>query len=240
MKGIILALHTLTLFRLKEVKRDFSDSLYWFPIIGFFIGLILCSVYWLWNILKLPDWNLAISLLMIIAEIVVTGALHIDGLSDWADSLGTFEKRKRLQIMKDPHTGTFGTIAIFVDLICRLIFFLKILELNKIICLLLVPVISRTMMVEMCTGMPYARDNGTGAPFVKGAKTSHRITALSLCGLICLIYGLKGMYIFLITFVFTFIIKQGFKRSFGGITGDLLGATNEITTILSLFIGALL
>jgi len=241
MKSLILAFHTLTIFRFKSVKGDLSDSLYWFPVIGFFIGLILCSIYWIWNLLRLPDWKLGISSLMVLTEIIITGAFHVDGLSDWADSLGAFDKEKRLEIMKDPHTGTFGVIAILMDLIFRLIFTLRILELNKITYILLVPVISRAMIVEMCVGMSYARKDGTGAPFVKGAKNSHRIIALFLGGFMCLIlYGIRGIYLFLITVVFTFILKWNFKKGFSGITGDLLGATNEIITILTLFIGAIL
>ncbi len=242
MKGLILAFHTLTIFRFisKDVKGELSDSLYWFPIVGLFIGLILCSIYWAWKILRLPLFIPAISLLMLLAEILITRAFHMDGLSDWADSFGALNREKRLEIMKDSRVGTFGAIAISMDLACRIIFVIRILELNKIIYILLVPIISRTMMVEMCMGMPYARENGTGAPFVKGAKYPHRAVALFVCGLLSLIYGIKGIFLLFINLAFTFALKWSFKKRFGGVTGDLLGATNEMSTLLSLFIGIIL
>ena len=240
MKGLASAFHTLTILRFRHSKGSLSDSLYYFPIIGLFIGFILCSIYWIWHLMQLPQWSLGISLIILLTEIIITGALHIDGLSDWADSFGAFARERRLEIMKDPHVGTFGIIAISVDLLCRLIFVERLLELNRITFILLVPAISRTMMVEMCVGVGCARKDGTGAAFIRDAKNSHRIVALSLLGIMLFISGLDGVIISVMSLVFTFILKAYFKKRFGGVTGDLLGATNEMVTMLSLFVGAML
>ncbi len=241
MRGLISAFHTLTIlkFNIKE-EADLSYSLYWFFFVGLFIGFVLFSIYWIWNISGLFIWRPGISIIILFTELIITSALHIDGLSDWADSLGVFDIRRRLNIMKDPHTGTFGTIAIFVDLLVRFISVIRILELGRILYLIIVPVISRAMIVEMCINMPYARHDGTGAPFVKGARISHRMVNLISCLILSLLFcKINGIIFFFIALFTTFILKSIFKKTHSGITGDLLGATNELVTMLLLFIGAL-
>ena len=241
MKGFLAALQFLTVFRFKETENDFSRALYWFPAVGLIVGLLLCSVYWIWNFFGIPLWNGGMALCIVSLEVFVTCALHIDGLSDWADSFGSRDKVKRLEIMRDPRTGTFGVIAVCLAILFRLLSIYRILAQRKIMCLLLAPVISRSMMVEMCASMPYARDNGKGAPFVNMAGRRHRLAVLfSVLFFSCIVYTIKGLVLFILSFLLVSYLKYKFRKDFSGITGDLLGATNELTTVFVLFLGALL
>ncbi len=241
MKGFLAALQFLTIFRIKEIDNDFASSLYWFPAVGLIIGFLLCSVYWVWKLIGFPAWNMGISACIVAAEMLITFALHIDGLSDWADSFGAKDRARRLEIMKDPRTGTFGIIAVCLALLFRLLSISRILAQEKIMSLLLAPVISRAMMVEMCASMPYARENGKGAPFVRNAGIKHRLVVFLLTLSFSFIaYQIKGVVLFLSAFFPVFFLKYVFKKDFSGVTGDLLGATNEIVTVFVLFAGALL
>ncbi len=241
MKGFLAALQFLTIFRIKEIDNDFASSLYWFPAVGLIIGFLLCSVYWVWKLIGFPAWNMGISACIVAAEMLITFALHIDGLSDWADSFGAKDRARRLEIMKDPTTGTFGIVAISLAILFRLLSVYRILAQEKIMCLLLAPIISRSMMVEMCVSMPYARANGKGAPFVNNASNKHRLVVFfSTFFLSCIVYQIKGLMLFFLSFLPVFFLKHIFRKDFSGITGDLLGATNELVTVFVLFLGALL
>jgi len=241
MKGLISAIQFLTIIRIKEIEPDLSRSLYWFPLVGLIIGFLLCSICWIWNFLSLPKWNSGLAILIVFLEIIITGALHLDGLSDWADSLGSYEKERRLEIMKDPNIGVLGGIAIVFAILFRLISIYRIISLNKLACILVVPSISRAMMVEMCVGMTYARKDGKGKEFVEGAGNKHRLTSICMGAVSSfLFYQIRGLILFSLGYLIALFLKRSFRKSFSGITGDLIGAANEIVTISLLFLGAMI
>lgn len=239
MKGFLTSLQFLTIIRIKEVQEDFSSSLYWFPAIGLLLGLIFYSISFIGS--RFIRWNIGIAFCILCVEIIITGALHIDGLSDWADSLGVSGKENKIRVMKDPHVGSFGIIAITLAILGRLVALSEILASKKLPCIIIVPAISRAMMVEMCATMPYAKANGKGKAFVFEAKAKHRLCVMSLTALICLFfYKIKGIILFFLSIVLISLLKNIFKRQLSGITGDLLGTTNEIIAVLLLFIGAII
>jgi len=232
-KALIVAFHTLTIIRIKEVEADFSDSLVYFPVVGLFFGSVFLMIYFLWKRF-LPDWNLGLSFVILLSEIILTGGLHIDGLSDFADSLGASKREEKLRIMEDPSIGVFGSCAVFLDLILRIIAISRILS-DDITPIVAVPAISRCMMVDMCVSLPYAKKEGTGKAFVIGAQEKHRLYAFLICITICIFFGTKGIMLFFISVFANQLLKLFFKKEFKGITGDLLGSTNEIITMLLLF-----
>ncbi len=241
MKGFISALQFLTIIKIRKVEPDLSGSLYWFSVVGLIIGFLLCFTYRMWNLLSLPKWNSGLAIIIVFLEIIITGALHLDGLSDWADSLGAYDREKKLEIMRDSNIGVLGGIAIVFSILFRLISTYRIISLNKVNCILIVPSISRTMMVEMCVTMPYARENGKGKGFVQGAENKHRLASIFI-GVVFsfLFYQIRGLILFSLGYLITLFLKWRFRRTFSGITGDLIGATNEIVTILLLFLGAMI
>jgi len=91
----------------------------WFPAAGLIIGLIVAGAAWLGN--HIDPWIGALAALL--AWVGVTGALHLDGLADLADASGAAHKdRERfLAVMADPHVGSFGVIAIGLQLIAKLV-----------------------------------------------------------------------------------------------------------------------
>src|SRR5690606_1423376 len=98
---------------------DLSRSAVWFPAVGALIGLFLLFVQSIAGMLGPAVGALAV----LIAWVWITGALHIDGLADVADAMGAAHRdpERFLSVLRDPHIGTFGVIAVLIVLLTKLI-----------------------------------------------------------------------------------------------------------------------
>ena len=152
----------------------------------------------LWQLLPLVEWPAGIALFLVTAEIFLTRGLHLDGLADWADSIGGFHhKEKRLVIMREVHLGTFGVLTLILALIGKLLLFERLLSSESLIWILAIFALSRGMMVELITTIPYSRaGEGIGKVFVKGATKRHRIASHILSLTLCGFYGPFGFFAF--------------------------------------------
>ena len=119
MKYFLIALQFLTRIPVKikdKIEdRDYGYSMAWFPAVGLVLGGILALAFKLAVFL----FNPAIAVLLVITiYMFLTGALHIDGLSDAGDGLygGKGDKVKTLEIMKDSRIGTIGALALVLDI----------------------------------------------------------------------------------------------------------------------------
>lgn len=243
MSGFITAIRTLTLIPLPERHgNNFSSALPWFPIIGLLLGFLLYLPSMIWLKWVPANWFSGGALMVIIIEIILTRGLHLDGLADWADALGAqADVELRLAIMKDSRIGAFGVIALVIVLMGKWMAISKLFSIHSPQWIPLILVISRDMMVELITTLPYARaDSGTASPFIKGATRRHRGIAHMMTFIACLCFGPLGMTLFIIAWLVTRLLGMSFQKMFCGITGDLLGTTNEILETALLFICALI
>jgi adenosylcobinamide-GDP ribazoletransferase len=241
--GLGTALKTLTLFPWpKRESEDFGSSLIWFPVIGLLLGLILYGINLLWGLLPFTPWPGGIALLLLAMDIYLTRGLHLDGLADWADSIGGFFQRdKRLLIMKDTSLGTFGVLALLVALLAKWLAFERLISCGSVIWLLIIFTLSRSMMVELMTTLPYARaEEGMGQPFVAQASTRHRVLSHIVSIVFCIPFGPFAFLLFCLGWLETKLFGIRCRHEFGGITGDLLGTANEMVEITLLMICALL
>ncbi|WP_010543806.1 adenosylcobinamide-GDP ribazoletransferase [Sphingomonas elodea] len=122
MRDFVIALQFLTRLPLPTVAADeaaFVRSMRWFPAAGLVVGLVVLVAAWLG--LQLDPWSGALAALA--AWVGVTGALHLDGLADLADASGALHKgRDRLRaVLADPHVGSFGVVAIAMQLLAKLV-----------------------------------------------------------------------------------------------------------------------
>lgn len=236
-KGFSTALKTLTVIPWPGREGRLASSLPWFPVIGLLLGLILYGLARLWGLLLPQDaWTGGAAMLLLAAGTGFTRCLHLDGLADWADSLGAMRTReKRLEIMKDSHIGSFGVIILILVLMARWTVFERILSSGSTIWILIIPVISRDMMVELITTLPYARSGpGMGKDFVEGASPRHRWISHGITLVFCVPFGPCGLLIWVVALLATRIFRRRCLKGFGGITGDLLGTANEMVEILLL------
>ncbi len=230
----------------------------WFPVAGLCIGIFLsiCSV--LFSFFFPPFIAYA---LVLVVSIAITGALHLDGLADTCDGIwGGKDKEARLSIMKDSRIGSFGAIGLicllglkyaslfgigdittcghplYVIIAERLSVSVSPFWANAIPSLLVMPVMGRWSQVFAAALSPYARSkSGTGSFIVEGTTARHVLCASlpPLC-LLWFFYALSGFVIFAITVVFALIWIWYIKKKIGGMTGDTLGATNEVVELVFL------
>lgn len=180
-----------------------------------------------------------VSALLLAASLVLTGGLHIDGLSDMVDGLsGSYTREDALRLFKDPHVGSMAVAAVAVVLL------LKYACLNALAsgalgpALVLMGTLSRYAMVQLACFSPYARaTGGLGEPFVRGIRLEHHRSAvlLALCSVVA--FGrFRGLLIGLLIGLTAYGIQVYCRRRLGGITGDILGATNELSETLVLLL----
>ncbi len=238
--GFVSAMRTLTRIPIwgKDAKK-LASSLTWFPVVGFLLATFLSGIVFFFNKILSPNWNEGIALLIILCGTILTGALHLDGFADWADSLGAKPNKERmLAIMKDSNSGAFGVVAISLLLLAKWIAVVKLLDLNlAIVGLFIAYISSRFSMVYLSVLLPYARaEGGTGEPIIKGATTKHLIIALIVSMVLLYFIGsISAILIFFLGFLIASLWKQWCKKYFSGITGDLLGAGSEFVEALMLF-----
>ncbi|MCK5336807.1 MAG: adenosylcobinamide-GDP ribazoletransferase, partial [Gammaproteobacteria bacterium] len=174
-RPFLLALQFLTRIptpNLKDIsERDIGLSQYYYPLIGLIIGLILVVSS---QLISLPSSGLEAALLLTI-WVLITGALHIDGLADCADAWvgGYGDKEKTLSIMKDPQSGPIAVTLVVCVLLIKFAAIEAIITNEAWTALILAPVISRSMLPLLFQTTPYVRTKGLGS-----ALTQHRSTSL--------------------------------------------------------------
>jgi len=212
-----------------------ARSMFWFPWVGALLGLIFWGAWaGLHRVLPTP----AAAALLLTLTVWVTGGLHLDGLADTADGLGGgHTPEAALSIMKDSRVGAFGVISLILGLVLKFSLFLSLATQTRgAEALLLFPIISRWSMVLLAYLSPYARaEGGLGQAMTLGVSPRVLMGAsLSAGGLSLLILGAPGLVLCVIAAALVWLGRLYFQRRLGGITGDILGATNEVVEIMVL------
>jgi len=238
--GLRRALGFLTIYPLQAsdtwTPETLGSSMVYYPLVGTCIGLTLWGLTVLLSVLFPPP---IVSVLVLVAALLVTGGLHMDGWADLIDGLsGSYNREDALRIFKDPHVGSMAVAGVV------LIVLVKYACLNTLAPAALRPALvsmatlSRYAMVQLACFSPYARaTGGIGEPFVRGIRLKHYIAALLLAlGSVLLFGGLRGVCIGVLVGLVTLGLQVYFYRRLGGITGDVLGATNELHEALVLLL----
>jgi adenosylcobinamide-GDP ribazoletransferase len=238
-KNFFSALSFLTVIPIG--KREISKhSLVCFPVVGFLIGLILVLAnYFLTKFLPSSITNL----FLLVILVILTGGLHIDGFADTCDGFFAGKSQEdTLRIMDDPHIGARGVIALFFLLLSKFLFLENIKF--KYPALLLMPMVSRWAMAgALVFGQP-AKEEGLGRTFLEHSprfRLSARqvggagrnpldILFTSIITLIVVFFfqGFKGLLLILGTISLVYAILKYSDKKINGITGDVLGAINEL------------
>jgi len=242
--GLVTALRTLSILPVpgREAER-FSDSLYWFPITGFLLGVLQAGLGYTGNTFGWPELS---SLLVVLGGIALTRGLHADGLADFADGFwGGKTREAALRIMKDPQVGSFGVLALVAVMGMKWVLLLQLLHHDAFNWIVAGTVLSRWVMVPLAVMLPYARTGGgTAASFVEGSKRVHLV--LATISMLVLLFSLMGFQpLFSLAAAASALLAgmvTGFasKRKLGGVTGDVLGATSELTEVAVWLAGALI
>jgi adenosylcobinamide-GDP ribazoletransferase len=244
--GFLINLQFFTIFPIKRQipmeKVYIKKAVQTLPMVGLLQGALYAAALY-----ALFEWTpfspLAAAFVIWLLTIITTGGLHLDGWIDVSDAYFSYQDiDKRLEIMKDPRTGAFGVISVIVLLSCRMLFLYEIIQQVKpwsYPLIMMLPFLGKMAMGYIVTKMPLAKDEGLAA-FFQGAagknSTSIYFVYLLLAGLALLFTGLPSFYLcsvlLAVTVVSLLLLKRKIITWFGGITGDVIGASIEGVEIM--------
>ena len=217
--------------------EELAASMSWYPFVGCLLGGLLVTADML---LSHVFSTQVMSVLLMLLLIGITRGLHQDGLADMVDGLaGGRTAQARLAIMRDGRVGAIGATGLFLALGLRYAG-LNALPVGEHLALLLgMPVVGRWAMVVGAFHVTYARsEGGLAQPFLAHLSWQHLCVATVTAGLVLtLLLGTwPALCCLLIGAALVRLSTAWFHRMFGGVTGDLLGATNEVAEILFIVI----
>ncbi|MDW7661153.1 MAG: adenosylcobinamide-GDP ribazoletransferase [Bacillota bacterium] len=214
-------------------NERFNKGIILFPLTGFVVGIFLVVPKFL-NISIKPIEAIVI----IILYLMITGAIHIDGLTDSLDGLLSNRDQKRiLEIMKDSRIGTFGAIGL-------ILYFLILYTTVQIVdyrWLFLMPFVGKVNGFLAAGVSKYARgEGGMGKLFIEGIGIWNAlIYSLIMVVLSYLILGTLGLMASLMVLMFTIAMAKWTYNKIGGMTGDTIGLVIEVSQCIFLLIGSM-
>ncbi|WP_312488343.1 adenosylcobinamide-GDP ribazoletransferase [Sphingomonas sp.] len=234
MKTLIVALGFLTRLPMPRVaagEADFARAIRLYPVAGLVIGVMVAGAGWLGA--RIDPW--AGALVALAAWVWATGALHLDGLADLSDGLGAAhgDRARLLSVMADPHIGSFGVVALVMQLLAKLVL-LHHGPIGGWAMIALIPAAARTGPLLWARFLPPLRPGGLGAMVARAVRPGDMIgwtLAVLALGLVFPPLAAAPFIILALTW--------WFRRKLGGVTGDVHGAGIELTET-ALLIGAAL
>ncbi len=242
MSALVAAVRLLTVipvpFSRDLSARAMSQSAAFFPLVGIGIGGSMAGVAWAASLVLPP---MVAAGLAVFAGVVLTGALHLDGLADTADGLfGGRTPERRLEIMKDPHVGAFGAVAIGVALLLKFGTLSAAAASDLWVAIVLAPMLGRLAAAAVVASFRNVRSQGLGAPFAAGPRLS--IVAAGAASIVATwaLAGPVGLAALCVAMaVGTGLAWYAAGKLGGGVTGDVCGAAVEAGEVSALvtFIG---
>lgn len=222
-------------FSVRCDEKVLGRSMTAFPLVGLTLGGLLAGADFILGQLFPRQVS---DLLLIVLLTAVTGALHLDGLADVCDGLAARGGRERfLAVMKDPHTGAVGVVALVLALLLKYVTLLAIPLGIKREALILFPAIARFSQVLMAAGSQRAREDGLGALFAGGAGAVQFWSAgLLVLVAALLLMGVKGICCVLAALLLTWGGRRWAHRRLGGVTGDVIGCFSELNELACLLV----
>lgn len=237
MDGLILSFQLFSRIPIKKEvefsKENLRLALYFLPLVGLITGAITGGVMFFFKFAKAP----IASSLGLLTYFLVSGGLHLDGLSDMADGFMANTNRERtLEIMKDSLIGSFGTIALILYFIIKFSLYVSI-DSGVILTLALTSMISRVSVLLTIKRAKLARPGGFGSKIkeaLDGEYITYILYLLISIGLVILTQ--RALSAILMAQLVGIIVVWISNKKLGGVTGDIYGAIIEISELAILLI----
>jgi len=216
---------------------DLRASMGWYPLIGAGLGLLGWTCCVGLQCLHLPAFVVA-AITVILLE-VCTGALHLDGVMDTCDGLGSGASRDRaLAIMKDSRVGAMGVFGAVAVLLLKVAALSALLPTQSLTPLVIGWAAARATPIWGASLFPYARAQGTGAAFAAGRAPAALSMATVLALLIGYVLARRGGLLLAATVLVSVLLLQAcIARKLGGLTGDVYGMGIEVGEVVALVAG---
>jgi len=221
-----IPLATRTLFD----NKDYANSLAWYPV----IGLILGGLVWLSGVALagLSSTSLAAALVLAV-WVLLTGALHLDGVADCADAwVGGFgDREKTFQIIKDPRSGPIAVVVLVLVLLVKWAALEVLLGSERWWIIWLIPLLARGAMPYIFWRLDYVSSSGLGSAFVEGLSRQRILISLLFVVVIAVLSLTAQLEILVLFVVVSLLIylwwKHASYQKLGGFNGDCAGALVE-------------
>ena len=224
-------------------KENMKNTLCYFPLIGAVIGALLWLWYWLCGIAGFGVMLQAAVAVLI--PVLVTGGIHLDGFLDTSDALSSWQTtERRLEILKDPHTGAFAIIGAIMYYLLFFGFMTEIWDIKAAIAVSVGFVLSRSLSGLAIGIFKCAKNSGLLYTFKSAAYKKTIVTVMILYITLCVavlcftgVYGLGTICAAVISFLW---YRHVAYSKFGGITGDIAGYFVCICEVLCVIVGGVL
>lgn len=222
----VMLLTRLPAGRIEGTAPDLIFARWAFPLVGAGVGLIgwaVCA-----GALALGAVPLLASLLTIGALAMVTGALHFDGLADFADGIGGGrDKAHCLEIMRDSRIGSYGVLAMVLVTALWAVALSEVAKGLGPFWFMAMGALSRGAMVGLQEWLPPARSDGMGK--LAAGRSQMARFALGVAGIAVLTTGNAGLVVVVAMSGIALVTGHKAKARIGGQTGDVLGAAQLLS-----------
>jgi len=225
--GLWSAIAFLTRLPVPATDVRLDAAVPWFPLVGLLLG----------GILALADTALRLgavspfvaSALLVTLLLVLTGALHADGLIDTCDAVfGHATPERRLEIMRDPRTGAFGVVGLVCVVVLKVAGVEALPTATRAATLVLAPTLGRWAIVVLACVFPYGRPSGLGQPLKQGATPRALVLASLLPVAVCIAVWPSGPLLGVLALAIALGAGRWLMSMLPGLTGDCYGAACEV------------
>ncbi|NEX47366.1 adenosylcobinamide-GDP ribazoletransferase [Pseudotabrizicola algicola] len=226
----------LTRLPFPQTQHHRAQSCWAWPLVGLVLGALAAAAGWAALALELPVGVAAA--LVLAASALMTGALHEDGLADAADGLfGGWTRERRLEIMKDSHIGSYGTLALLLTTLAAWSALVALLQAGAFAAVAAAAVLSRVPMALIMALMGHARAGGLSRSVGRPPLAVALLTA-GLALLIAAPLGALAAAMGAAVAVAGLAVALTAQRRIGGQTGDILGASQQMAWLAALTVAA--
>jgi adenosylcobinamide-GDP ribazoletransferase len=250
-KPLFIALSTYSKIPVPQfdwTERNLRYSLCFLPVVGAICGGLLYGWIWLCGALSLS--GVLFACVAVCLPLLLTGGIHMDGYMDTVDALSSHaERARKLEILKDPHTGAFAVLFCGVYLLVQTGLLYELYRADAAVAVCPVYVLSRALSAALAVGLKNARHDGMLHAYTKNVEKgvclacSSAVAALAGGALLFLAGLWPGLCAAALCALWAADYARLTKRQFGGVTGDTAGfflQLCELLGMLGLLIGGLI
>lgn len=205
-----------------------TTAIAWFPTVGACVGVVVGGIAaGLGSFAPMP----VAAAVAVLGGVIVTGAFHEDGLADTADAItGGWTTEQRLKILDDPLHGSYGVAALCGSIILRVTSLSTMSLPVAFAAAVSAHALARAAAVVMMGIYPVARPSGLGADYARmTSPTTVLFGCVSGIGVVLLVTGWWAAVLIAVAIPCVVLVGKMSRRALGGITGDVLGATEQVT-----------
>ncbi|MGI6656488.1 MAG: adenosylcobinamide-GDP ribazoletransferase [Desulfobulbus sp.] len=253
MRPLILMIQFMTRYpipmQIEFTAEHFVRGMKWMPVVG-----LLCALPAALGFAVADHWlgRDCAAVTTLILWITVTGALHLDGIADTADGLFSYRSRERmLEIMRDSALGVNGVTTLALAILVKFVLLRNLPDSCAVAAVLTAPVLGRMALTWHAAGASYARNSHGLGDFVNRCGLPQALGATLISCLLVVpilaVFGVGGAWLplcalllHLVPIALALLFARYLKARLGGITGDTIGASIELSEMVTLLLFVLL